>query len=138
MGDAPDLPPELVARLGKVCLELPDAYEEDAWIGVRWRVRKQTFAHILPADREWLQALAASDRPGDVRGVLTFRSQDPERDVLIRSGLPFFKVDWGEDVIGLLLSDQPDWQEIRELLTESYCLRAPKKLVTLVDRPGDN
>ncbi|GAB3417409.1 MmcQ/YjbR family DNA-binding protein [Flindersiella endophytica] len=141
MGDRSDLPPELVARLGKVCLELPDAYEEDAWIGVRWRVRKQTFAHVFGADLEWVAgfapALAAPDGPGAVHAVLTFRSEDPERDVLLRSGLPFFPMDWGPTVIGMLLDDAPDWREIEELLTESYCLRAPKKLIALVDRPGE-
>jgi hypothetical protein len=146
VGDTPDLPPELVVRLGKMCLELPDAYEEDAWRGVRWRVRKQTFAHVFQADLEWLAALRRSREIGTVApalaasgqqvSVLTFRSQDPERDVLVRSGPPFFKVDWGEDVVGLLLDDKPDWEEVQELLTESYCLRAPKKLVALVDRPG--
>ena len=30
-----------------------------------------------------------------------------------------------------------DWDEVAELLTESYCLLAPKKLVALVGRPGD-
>ena len=29
-----------------------------------------------------------------------------------------------------------DWAEVAELLTESYCVLAPKKLVALVDRPG--
>jgi hypothetical protein len=141
VGDRPDLPPDLVARLGQLCLELPDAYEEDAWIGVRWRVRKQTFAHVFQPDLEWIAsfapAYAAHDQPGGVRAVLTFRSEDPERDVLVRSGLPFFQMDWGETVIGMLLDDAPDWKEIEELLTESYCLRAPKKLVALVERPGD-
>lgn len=139
MAEAPDVPPELIARLGQLCLELPDAYEEDAWIGVRWRVRKNTFAHVFAADQQWLAgfapALAAEER---AVSVLAFRAQDPERDVLVRSGLPFFKVDWGEDVVGMLLDGEPDWQEVRELLTESYCLRAPKKLVALVDRPGDD
>jgi hypothetical protein len=30
-----------------------------------------------------------------------------------------------------------DWDEVAELLTESYCLLAPRKLVALVDRPAD-
>ena len=30
---------EVVARLAVTALALPEAYEEDAWTGVRWRVR---------------------------------------------------------------------------------------------------
>lgn len=138
MAEGADVSPELIARLGSVCLDLPDAYEEDAWIGVRWRVRKKTFAHVFRAEQEWLAgfAPALAERGGEV-SVLTFRSQDPERDVLLRSGLPFFKVSWSAETIGMLLEGELDWKEIEELLTESYCLRAPKKLVALVNRPAD-
>lgn len=38
----------------------------------------------------------------------------------------------------LLLSDETDWTEVAELVTESYCFLAPKKLLALVHRPdGD-
>jgi hypothetical protein len=35
-----------------------------------------------------------------------------------------------------VLDASVDWSEVTELLTESYCLLAPKALVGLVDRPG--
>jgi hypothetical protein len=38
-------------------------------------------------------------------------------------------------VIGLLLDDDTDWTELAELLTDSYCLQAPDRLASLVDRP---
>jgi hypothetical protein len=41
------------------------------------------------------------------------------------------------DEVGLVLGEDPDWDEIRELLTESYCAVAPSKLVALVDRPAE-
>jgi hypothetical protein len=40
---------EVVARLGAVALALPEAYEEDAWTGVRWRIRAKTFGHVMVA-----------------------------------------------------------------------------------------
>lgn len=40
-------PGDVVARLASIASALPDAYEEDAWTGVRWRVRNKTFAHVL-------------------------------------------------------------------------------------------
>jgi hypothetical protein len=37
----------------------------------------------------------------------------------------------------MVLDDATDWDEVAELVTESYCIMAPKKLVALVDRPSD-
>jgi hypothetical protein len=42
-------PGEVVARLAAIATTLPDAHEEDAWTGVRWRVRAKTFAHVMVA-----------------------------------------------------------------------------------------
>ena len=33
------------------------------------------------------------------------------------------------------MDDGVDWAEVRELLTDSYCLLAPRRLVAAVDRP---
>ena len=38
---------EALAWARGVCLTLPDAYEEEAWVGTRWVVRRRTFAHLL-------------------------------------------------------------------------------------------
>jgi hypothetical protein len=36
----------------------------------------------------------------------------------------------------MILDEATDWVEVAELLTESYCLLAPKKLTAQVDRPA--
>jgi len=36
----------------------------------------------------------------------------------------------------VLDDDRLDWGEVRELVTESYCLLAPKKLAAQVRHPG--
>jgi hypothetical protein len=36
----------------------------------------------------------------------------------------------------VLLDDATDWQELAELLTDSYCLQAPARLAETVQRPG--
>lgn len=69
--------------------------------------------------------------------LLVFRAAGVELDVLGRAGPPFFRPPWGPDVIGMELGPDVDWEEVGELLTESYCVQAPRKLVTRVDRPGD-
>jgi hypothetical protein len=119
-----DAPDEIVAKVRAACEHLPEIAEEKAWAGHRWLVRKRNFGHVLGVDRE---------DGYDV--VLTFRSQGPELEVLRRMGHPFFRLGWGRDVMGMVLDGDTDWEEVSELLTESYCMLAPKKLVALVDRP---
>ena len=46
-GDYVDVPAAIVDRVRALCMRLPDAYEEKAWAGARWMVRKRTFAHVL-------------------------------------------------------------------------------------------
>jgi hypothetical protein len=50
---------------------------------------------------------------------------------LSNTGHPFFKTTWPPDMIGLVLADA-GWDEVAELLADSYCVMAPQKLVKLV------
>ena len=132
-----EVPEALLAPLREICLALPETSEEHAWRGIRWVVRKRNFAHVLaidPGDTAGYARLLRRD--DEVVHVLTFRSEGPELAVLKQTGPPFFPVGWGRDVMALVLDD-PDWDEVQELITESYCVMAPKKLVALVDRPQD-
>ena len=135
MGDYADPPDELVARLRPICLALPDAYEEKAWAGTRWMVRKKTFAHVLNIDREPPPAPTDDHQVGGAADVVTFRSQGEELEMLRHAGHPYFYAGWGRDVVGIVLDDGTDWDEVVELLTESYCVMAPQKLTALVERP---
>jgi hypothetical protein len=56
---------------------------------------------------------------------------------LRRTGRPFFAPPWRGDDVGMLLDGDVDWDEVAELLTESYCLLAPKRLAASVVRPPD-
>ena len=131
------LAPELVDRLGAICLGFPEAHQEQAWVGTRWRIRTNTFAHVLVVEDGRPPSYArevGSDGPAI---VLMFRSSGPELDVLRSAGHPFFAPRWRADEIGLVLDPDAgvDWDEISELLTESYCTVAPKKLAAKVERP---
>jgi hypothetical protein len=129
------VPHDVLAELRSICLSLPDAYEEQAWAGTRWLVRKRTFAHVLAilAGSTNAHAIAANVEEDAV--VITFRSSGDEFMALRNAGHPFFYGGWGRDVLGIVITSDVDWTEIRELLTESYCVMAPKKLAALVDRP---
>jgi len=135
MSTAGDAPPEIEDRLRGICLALPDAYQEQAWVGTRWRVRKRTFAHVLTAEREWPPGYAEAAAIAGPVCLVTFRSPGEEMGALVGSGFPYFRAGWGRDVVGMVLdADQTDWDDVAELLTESYCVLAPKKLVGLVHR----
>lgn len=69
--------------------------------------------------------------------VLSFRSAGEELETLRNAGHPFFVLGSGRDALGMLLGADTDWDEVRELVTESFCVLAPKKLMALVDRPDD-
>ena len=130
-----DVPLEILDALRPVALALPDAYEEQAWVGTRWRIRKRTFAHVLTIDSGNPPAFARAAETDGLLTVMTFRSSGPELEALSLAGHPFFKPPWGPTVVGMVLDDDADWTDVAELLTESYCVLAPKKLVALVDRP---
>ncbi|MGH9137785.1 MAG: MmcQ/YjbR family DNA-binding protein [Acidimicrobiales bacterium] len=137
MADGVDVPPEILAELRSVCLGLPEAYEEQAWVGTRWRVATRTFAHVLVIDAGWPPAYARAAGIDGPASVLMFRSSGPELDVLRTAGHPFFAPVWRADEVGMVLDAHVDWGEVAELVTESYCVLAPKRLVDLVDPPSD-
>ena len=64
-----DVAPEIVARLRSMCLALPEAYEEQAWVGTRWRIRKRTFAHVLTIDAGWPPRTAGGGDRRPVHGL---------------------------------------------------------------------
>jgi hypothetical protein len=132
--ELPEVPATVLAELRAVCLGLPDAYEEPAWVGTRWRVRNRTFAHVFEVHPDSPPVLARAAATVGAATVVTFRATGPELVALTHIGPPFVNAGWGRDVIGMLLDATTDWTEVRELLTESYCVLAPKKLQALVHR----
>ena len=112
------MPEAIEQKLRAVCLALPETYEEKAWAGRRWMVRKKNFCHVLTVDDNVL---------------MTFRSVPPELDALANMGHPFFALGWGRNAIGMLLDDETDWDEVAELVADSYCVVAPKKLASILN-----
>ncbi len=135
MSNHTEVPPTIVAKIRSTCIALPEAYEEPAWVGTRWRIRKQTFAHVVAIDAGWPPAyakVAGSDGP---LTVLTFQSSGQELDALTKLGHPFFRPPWRPGIVGMVIEAGVDWHEVAELVIESYCLLAPKKLVEQINRP---
>lgn len=118
MSDQVAVPSGIVNRVRVACAHLPEAYEEHPFGGVRWRIRGRTLAHLETRE----------DEHGPVTFV-TFHAAE-ERDVLVATGHPFHP-GWGPGLVAMVLTDDEttDWDDVRELLTESYCILAPKKLI---------
>jgi hypothetical protein len=111
----------MVQRIGTVLGSLPQCREEEAWVGIRWRVGQATVAHVYGGE--------------DQRLRVTFRAEQDEVMAFRNLGDPYFRAGWGRNVVGLLLDDRTDWEELRELLTDSYCIQAPRRLAERVHRP---
>ena len=125
---------DVVARIAPTALALPDAYEEDAWTGVRWRVRSKTFAHVLVAQEGYTSAYRDMTGVAEPTTVLTFRSSGDELLALTHPGPPFYQPPWSPTVVGMVLDGNTDWDEVAELVTESYRFCAPQKLRQRLDR----
>jgi hypothetical protein len=122
VAERPEVPVEMVERLRAVLEPLPSVHEEAAWVGVRWRVGSATVAHVFGGEDQLFR--------------ITFRAEPDEVMAFQHMGAPYFKGEWGGNVVGMLLDDATDWVELGELLTDSYCLQAPVTLAAQVDRPS--
>jgi hypothetical protein len=129
---------DVVARLAKIALALPEAHEEDAWTGVRWRIRTKTFAHVMVGQEGYESAFRDITGIAEPTTVLTFRASGDELLALVHAGLPFYRPPWSPTIVGMVLDDTTDWGEVSELVTESYRFCAPQKLVRQLDAASDS
>jgi hypothetical protein len=118
-----DVAPAVEERVRSLCLALPEVVENPAWAGTQWRIRNRMFAHVV-----------AVDFPDGPVTALIVRSSGPDLESLRGAGDPFFRPAWGVGAVGIVLGPRTDWDEIGELVTDSYCTLAPKKLVARVGR----
>lgn len=122
MTERAPVPVDVVQRIATILEPLPECREHDAWTGVAWKTRDNTVAHVFGGE------------DGLVR--VTFRAEPDEVQAFQHLGTQYFKADWGTNVVGLVLDQHTDWDELTELLTDSYCIQAPDHLAAQIDRPG--
>lgn len=121
---------EAVRRVGAVALALPEAVEQDAWVGVRWRVRGRTFAQVLEVVEARPPGLGTplAPAPGERPVVLHFHAAPEDVLTFRHLGPPWFKTLWGPSSMMLRLPPAPDWDEVAEVVVDSYRVRAPRYL----------
>lgn len=123
LADRPLVPEAWVLRIDAVLGALPRCTQEQAWTGTRWRVGSATVAHVFGGEDRVFR--------------ITFRGDPDEVAAFEHMGEPYFRSGWGGNVIGLVLDEDAgiDWDELAEMLTDSYCIQAPASLAEQVERP---
>jgi hypothetical protein len=124
-----EVPAEIVERIRALCLALPEVTVriDDSQTPARstaqsYDIRRRSFCLLV----------AWADPAGQAVPLLVLRASPEERKALLATGHPFFPSRAGQDRVGVVLTGDPDWEEIRELVTESYRMLAPKKLTALL------
>jgi hypothetical protein len=130
MSEPVEVPVVILERVRTLCLALPE-------VGVRvdhslTRSRSTAYSFDI-RQRSFCLLVAVEEPTGRPVPLIRLRADLAEREALLSIGHPFFAPRAGRDHIGVLLADDTDWEEIRELVTESYRLLAPKKLSGLLD-----
>ena len=125
-----EVPEDIVERIRSLCLALPEVTVRVDESLTRARSTAQSYDIRR---RSFCLLVAREDSTGKAVSLLVLRSDPDEREALLSSGHPFFASRAGSDRIVVVLTGETDWDEIRELVTESYRILAPKKLTALLD-----
>jgi hypothetical protein len=125
-----ELPVDIVERVRSLCLALPEVTRR---IDYSQAASRSTAHSFDIRRRSFCLLVARRDPTGKSVPLLVLHVDPDDREALLSVGHPFFASRAGRDRIGVLLTDATDWDEIRELVTESYRLLAPKKLTALLD-----
>jgi predicted DNA-binding protein (MmcQ/YjbR family) len=125
-----EVPEDIVERIRTLCLALPEVTVRVDESLTRTRSTAQSF----DIRRRSFCLLVAREGPAGMPvPLLVLRADPDERDALLSMGHPFFASRAGRDRIIVVLTGDTDWEEIRELVTESYRILAPRKLPALLD-----
>jgi hypothetical protein len=112
-------------RVRDICLALPEASEKEAWGRPTFRIRgKKMFAMYMDNHHD------------DGRLALWVNAPPGEQDIVVEADPERFFVPpymgpsgW----VGVRLDRAVDWDEVADLVRESYRMGAPKKLVARLE-----
>ena len=120
--------PSVLDRVRKICLDLPEAHEVEAWGAPTFRVRNKLFAMFA----------AEGNHHGGGRPGLWIKSTHVNQDLLIQSDRDrFFAPPYvgPSGWIGVFLDRKPDWSVVSEIVRDGYLLTAPRKVAQALDAP---
>jgi hypothetical protein len=117
----------LLARTSRICLELPEVTVDEGHPPHRaFLVGKKTFAwFVVDEHRDGRIGLVVRAAPGENDALV---ASDPKR-----FGRPKYVARHGWVTYYLDLAERPaDWDEVAELVRDSFLLQAPKRIARLV------
>ena len=111
-------------KLTRICLAMPEATRELMGGHTAFNIRKKTFAYFLDDHHgDGIVGVTCKVLPGDNKALV---ASDPARFYM-----PAYVASRGW--VGLRLDiSEIDWEEVKELVTHSYLLIAPKRLAAAV------
>ena len=116
------MPPSPLARLRRLCLALPEAHEVEAWGEPTFRVKNKLFAMYA----------AAGNHHGAGRPAVWCKAAPGNQELMVRAAPKRFFVPpyvgpsgW----VGIWLDRGADWEELAELLRDSWRLTAPTRVL---------
>ena len=108
-------------KLRARCLRLPESYEQETWDAPTFRVREKIFVKAGCEANVWVAWCKAL--PGVQEMLVT---ADPTHYFVP----PYLG---GRGWVGIHLRDDVDWDDVSDLVEESYRLVAPKRLAERID-----
>lgn len=112
---------DAIDRLREICLALPEATERETWGHATFRVREKIFAIAGDDIGNWRVSCKA--RPGMQAALVEAR---PDRFYVPAYVGP-------KGWIGMSLGEGVEWDEVGDLIEESYRMTAPKRLAAQLD-----
>jgi len=117
---------EVIERLREICLALPEAHEQLAWEDhITWRIRKKIFA--MPTESEGRPAFECK-APSGAQAFLV--DAEPERFFVPRY---VGQHGW----VGMYVDQNVNWDDVREFITESFLMTAPKRVAAQLEATED-
>jgi hypothetical protein len=125
-----EIPGDVVARVHELCCALPEvtirideSHSPARSTSFSFEIRRRSFCLLV----------ARRGPAGQPTPLLVLRAVPEEREALLSVGHPYFPPRGGKGRLGLVLRTETDWEEVRELVTDSYRILAPKKLQAMLD-----
>jgi hypothetical protein len=125
-----EIPEDIAERVRALCLALP---EVTVRVDYSLSPARSTAQSFDIRRRSFCLLVAVKGPTGKPIPLLVLRADPDERRALLAIGHPFYASRAGRDRIRVLLTEDTDWEEIRELVIESYRVLAPKKLTARLD-----
>jgi hypothetical protein len=120
-------------RLRRLCLALPEAYEQETWGSATYRVRGKIFAIQSGGSSPGTPLSGEADQ-----ATVSCKAPPGVRDAMVEANPARFYVPpyvGAKGWIGVRLVIDPDWDEMADLIEWSYRATAPRRLAAQLDAP---